>query len=166
MDESALESIDRQHPYSKLHLSEILWVLSRSFFNKDYTVPGWSGWISKMVVENTNFKKSQISYLTPILFPITEYSTVQECLAISMQAAKKLNQTYKFVIMDLAAAKIALEIKVCDAERFSPVIIHIRFQIYIPVYAVCTTICNHSNAHKYSFVSIVFAAFNMRPQSK
>ena len=24
MDESALESIDRQHPYSKLHISEIL----------------------------------------------------------------------------------------------------------------------------------------------
>ena len=32
MHESALESIDRQHPYSKLHLSEILWFLSRSFF--------------------------------------------------------------------------------------------------------------------------------------
>ena len=37
IDESALESIDRQHPHSKLHLSEILWILSRSFFNKDYT---------------------------------------------------------------------------------------------------------------------------------
>ena len=79
MDESALESIDRQHPYSKLHLSEIPWVLSRSFFNKDYTVPDWSGWISKMAVEKTNFKKSQIGYLAPILFQITEYSTVQEC---------------------------------------------------------------------------------------
>ena len=40
------------------------------------------------------------------------------------------------------------------------------FKIYIPVYAVCTTICNHSNAHKYSFVSIVFAAFDMWPQCK
>ena len=57
MDESALESIDRQHQYSKLHLSEILWVLSRNFFNKDYTVSDWSGWISKMAVEKTNFKK-------------------------------------------------------------------------------------------------------------
>ena len=119
-----------------------------------------------MAVEKTNFKKSQIGYLAPILFPITEFSTVQECLAISMQAAKKLNQTYTFVTMDLAAAKIAIDIKCVDAERFSPVIIHIRLQIYIPVYAVCTTICNHSNAHKYSFVSIVFAAFDMWPQSK
>ena len=83
-----------------------------------------------------------------------------------MQAAKKLNQTYTFVTMDLAAAKIAFDIRFDDAERFSPVIIYIRFQIYIPVYAVCTTICNHSNAHKYPFVSIVFAAFDLWPQSK
>ena len=57
-----------------------------------------------------------------------------------MQAAKKLNKTYTFVTMDLAAAKIAVDIKFDDAERFSPVIIHIWFQIYIPVYAVYTTI--------------------------
>ena len=114
----------------------------------------------------TNFKKSEIVYLASILFPITEFSTVQECLAISMQAAKKLNQTYTFVTMDLAACTIAFEINFDDAERFSQVIIHIRFQIYIPLYAVCTTICNHSNAHKYPFVTIVFAAFDLRPQSK
>ena len=35
-----------------------------------------------------------------------------------MQAAKKLNQTYTFVTMDLAAAKIAFDIKFDDAERF------------------------------------------------
>ena len=110
MNESALESIDRQHQYSKLHLSEILWVLSRCFFNKDYTVPNWSGWISKMAVEKTFFKKSQIGHLAPILFPFTQYSTVQDCFAISMLAAKKLNQTYTFVTMDLAAAKIAFDI--------------------------------------------------------
>ena len=91
---------------------------------------------------------------------------MQECLAIFMQAAKKLNQTYTFVSMDLAAAEIAFDIKFDDAERFSPVIIHIRFQIYIPVYAVCITICNHSNAHKYPFVSIVYATFDLWSQSK
>ena len=67
---------------------------------------------------------------------------MQECIAISMQAANKLNQTYTFVTMDLAAAKIAFDIKFDDSERFSPVIIHFRLQIYIPVYALCTTICN------------------------
>ena len=71
-----------------------------------------------MVVEKTNFKKSQIGYRAPILFPITEYSTVQECLAISMLAAKKLNQTYTFMTMNLAAAKIAFDTKFGDAERF------------------------------------------------
>ena len=150
LDESALESIDRQHPYSKLHLSEILWGLLRSFFNKDYTAPNWSGWISKMAVEKTNFKKSQIGFLAPILFPITEFSTVRECLAIFMQASKKLNQTYTFVTMDLAAAKIAFDIKFDDAERFSPVIIHILFQIYIPVYVYaqqCAIIPMHTYTH-------------------
>ena len=98
-----------------------------------------------MEVEKTSFKKSQIGYLAQILLPLTEYSTVQECFAISILAAKKLNQTYRFVTMDLAAAKIAFDIKFSDFEIFSPVIIHIRFQIYMPVYAVCTTICNHPN---------------------
>ena len=69
-----------------------------------------------------------------------------------MQAAKKLNQTYTFVTMDLAAAKIAFDIKFDYAEIFSPVIIHILFQVYIPVYAVCLTFCNHSNAHKYTLL--------------
>ena len=59
-----------------------------------------------------------IGYLAPILFPITEYSTVQDCLAISMLAAKKLNQTCTFVTLDLAVAKIAFDTKFGDAERF------------------------------------------------
>ena len=150
MDESALEIIDRQHPYSKLHLSEILWVLSTSFFNKDYTVSDWSEWISKMAVEKTNVKKSPIGYLAPILFPITEFSTVQECLAISMEAAKKLNQTYTFVTMDLAAVKIAFDINFGDAERFSPVIIHIRFS------NLYTGICGmHNNLQSFQCTRIL-----------
>ena len=83
-----------------------------------------------------------------------------------MFATKKLNQTYTFVTMDLAAAKIAFKVEFGDVEIFSPVIIHIGFHIYIPVYAVCTTIFNHSNGRIYSFVSVVFAAFDMWPQSK
>ena len=43
---------------------------------------------------------------------------MQECLAISMLAAKKLNQTWTFVTMDLAAANIAFDTKFGDAERF------------------------------------------------
>ena len=119
-----------------------------------------------MKVETTSFKKSQIVYLTQISFPLTEYSTVKECFAISMLATKKLNQTYTFVTTDLSAAKIAFDIKFGDVEIFSPVIIHSRFKIYIPVYAVCTTICHHSNGHKYSFVSIVSAAFDIWSQNK
>ena len=61
----------------------------------------------------------EIGYLAPILFPITEYSTVQECLAISMLSAKKLIQTYTFVTMDLAAAKIAFDSKFGDVRDFT-----------------------------------------------
>ena len=59
------------------------------------------------------------------MFPITEYSTVQECLTISMTATAKLNQRYTFVTMDLAVAKIAYDIQWSSGDKFSNVVIHL-----------------------------------------
>ena len=66
---------------------------------------------------------SVIGYLVPILHPITE--TVQQCLLTSMQVTSTLQQTYTFVTMDLAAAKIAYDIIWGNPDKFSKVVIHL-----------------------------------------
>ena len=75
--------------------------------------------------DNADLHKSVIGYMAPILFSITEYSTVQQCLITSMEASAKLNQKYTFVTMDLAAAKIAFDIKWSSPQRFQNVFIHL-----------------------------------------
>jgi len=59
------------------------------------------------------------------MHPITEYPTVQQCLLTSMKVSHKLQQTYTFVMMDLAAAKIAYDIKWHNPQMFKNVIIHL-----------------------------------------
>ena len=63
--------------------------------------------------------------MPPILHPITERSTIQECLRQSAEVSQQLQQPYTFVTMDLAAAKIAYELLWNSAERFSSVIIQL-----------------------------------------
>ena len=109
---------------TKLTESECLWIICRAFCNAMHTVPDWSGWISKTVGEY-EFCKSEIGYMEPIFHPITDYSTVLECIVRSVMVSQELNQAYTFVTMDLAAAKIAYDIQWENAERFSKVVINL-----------------------------------------
>ena len=110
---------------STLTIFEAIWLISRARFNKLSTVPDWSGWISKTSLQQHPLKKSEIGYLEPILHPITEYSTVKECIEIAMKATAKLGQRYTFVTMDLAAAKIAYDIVWNEPVKYATVIIHL-----------------------------------------
>jgi len=69
--------------------------------------------------------QSKIGYMAPILYPITDPATVQQCIKTSMEVSRKLNQEYTFITMDLAAAKIAYNIVWDDHERYSKVIMHL-----------------------------------------
>ena len=105
--------------------TETIWIMSRALCNKFFTVPNWSGWVSKTSKGKYHITKSEIGYLPPILYPITDYSTVQECLMISMEATKKLDQEFTFVTMDLAAAKIAYDIVWGNPDKFKTVVVNL-----------------------------------------
>ena len=63
--------------------------------------------------------------MQPLLFLITKYDTVQQCIVTSIEASRKLNQQFTFITMDLAAAKIALDVKWNDLEKYENVVIHL-----------------------------------------
>jgi hypothetical protein len=63
--------------------------------------------------------------MAPILHPITDRATVQQCLELSLQISNQLNQEYTLVTMDLAAAKLAYDIIWDGRERFSKVILNL-----------------------------------------
>jgi len=66
-----------------------------------------------------------VGFTKPVFYPATEYSTVQQCLLISVDAMKKLHQEYTFVMFDLAMAKIAYNIIWNSPETFSGVIVNL-----------------------------------------
>ena len=105
--------------------SEQSWTVCRSRFNAKCTVPEWTGWISATSKLPTPVQQSVVGYLPPVLFPITEYSTVHQCILVAVEAANKLKQKYSFITMDLAAAKIALDIIWHAPNKFQNVIIHL-----------------------------------------
>jgi len=107
--------MDKQHlvPICKVAVS-----------NDWLTLTSWSGWVSVTNQPYEVTQKSVIGYMAPILFPITDYATVQECLTTSIEACSKLQQKYALITMDLAAAKIALDIKWSEPETFCDVIIN------------------------------------------
>jgi len=73
-------------------------------------------------------KQSRIGYMKPILHPITDYATVQECLMTSMEATQKVQQQVTFVTFDYAdyaAARIAFDIVWDKSAVFSNVVVHL-----------------------------------------
>jgi len=106
----------------------VVWSVCRAQLNTDCTVPKWSGWLSLTApTAAAPVERSVVAFMSPILHPITERSTVQECLRQSVEVSKRLQQPYTFVTMDLAAAKIAYDLQWSSAERFSSVIIHLPY---------------------------------------
>src|SRR6218665_3248178 len=85
-------------------------------------IPDWRGWVLKTARDVHEVSKSEVDYMAPILHPIADYATVQQCLVTSMAATAKMNQ--EFVTMDLAAAKIDYGIQ-WNAVKFSKLIIHL-----------------------------------------
>jgi len=89
---------------------QLLWAVCRGLFNSACTVPDWNGWISKTTGDTGEIEQSRIEYTKPILHPITDYATVQECHMTSMEVTQKFNQQFTFVTFDYAAARIAFDI--------------------------------------------------------
>lgn len=70
-------------------------------------------------------QQSVVGYMQPIPHPITDSATVQHCIKISMDASQKLQQRYTFITMDLAAAKLAYDIKWHSPLQYADVYINL-----------------------------------------
>ena len=101
----------------------LLWAICRGLFNSTCSVPDWNGWIS-MTTSADDTKQSTVGYMKPIMHPITDSATVQQCLQTSMQVTEKLGQSFTFVTFDYAAARIAYNIIWDRPSRYSNVVIH------------------------------------------
>ena len=91
------------------------------------TVPGWKGWLSctgKRGVEAPTI----LEYIPPIPAPITENSTVQECLVQAMAMSTALGQSWTIITFDMAAAKKAYQIIWQYPVKFEKVFI--RFGVF------------------------------------
>jgi hypothetical protein len=93
--------------------------------NAQLTVPTWSGWISRTTATGDSVQLSNIGYMQPILHPITNYQTVQECIIRSVEVTRKLNQQFTFVTFDYAAAKIAFDIVWDKPAVYKNVVVHL-----------------------------------------
>ena len=69
-------------------------------------VPAWSGFIS--MTGKVPESLTTISYYPVVPFPITLYSTIQECLRISEVATTEVGQKYVITTFDLGACMLAL----------------------------------------------------------
>ena len=120
-------AVEEQSPVNVVAQShrQLLWALCRGLFNTACTVTDWNGWISKTTGDTGEIKQSRIGYMKPILHPITDYATVQECLVISMEATQKVQQQVTFVTFDYAAARIAFDIMWDKPAVFSNVVVHL-----------------------------------------
>ena len=71
-------------------------------------VPGWGGFISETGVPPTNL--TTIDYYPVINHPITDNSTVQECLRMSKQSSDEVGQRYAITTFDLGVCMKAYPI--------------------------------------------------------
>ena len=78
-----------------------VWVLARQMSSvTSQEVPGWNGFISETGVRPA--KLTSIDYYPVINKPITEYTTIKECLRVSEQATREVGcQEYVITTFDL-----------------------------------------------------------------
>ena len=110
---------------TKCSLTYLTWMVCRGLLNANCTMPEWIGWISTTTAADGVLMKSNIGYLTPILHPITDISTVQHCLCLSLDISKTLGQDFTCITFDLAAAKLAYSLKWSYPDKYSAVFIHL-----------------------------------------
>lgn len=84
-------------------------------------VPGWSGFVSLLGRVPENLTK--VDYYPVIGHPITEYSTVQECLRYAENATKEVGQKYTITTYDLGVIMKAFPLVWNKPEQYKDHII-------------------------------------------
>lgn len=74
-----------------IHKNELVWMIFRGLYNGNATVPVCAGWVSRTAATSTNCM-SNIGYMTQIFNQAYDYSTVQQCPMISMEATLDISR--------------------------------------------------------------------------
>jgi len=71
--------------------------------------------------------------MAPILHPITDFVTMNQCLDTSMAVSSKVEQEYTMVTMDLAAAKTAYDLIWAEEDKYQKVLLNLG-----PFHVMCS----------------------------
>lgn len=94
---------------SKSEIVNLSWCVFRMLSSTTgQCVPGWGGFISETGIQPTNL--TTIDYYPVINHPITENSTVQECLRMSKKCSEEVGQRYTITTFDLGVCMRAYPI--------------------------------------------------------
>ena len=103
----------------------LLWKLMRRISSAtSQTISSFVGWVI-LTLGKIDSKKTVITFLPPIRQPITEYSTVLECIKQSQELAMASNLTYAHITVDAGAAMKFYYIVWNNPVEFKNVIIHL-----------------------------------------
>lgn len=86
--------------------------------------PRFVGWIVKKI-QKAHSEATMMTYLPPILTPITEYPTIIEMFYVSRQLAKQSNMTYTHITLDVGAAIKAFHVIWNNPVAWSDIVIHL-----------------------------------------
>lgn len=99
-------------------------LLRRAYSATSQSISRFVGWIS-LIFGRINSKRTRITFLPPIRNPITEYSTVLECIVQSQNLAKASNMIYTHITVDAGAAAKFYHILWNNPKEFDKVLIHL-----------------------------------------
>ena len=123
LDESKILRSKRPPP-DKTKNDHFKWKIVRLQNTSSQTVPRFGGYICRLY-GNQNEPMTEITFLPPIMRPITDYGSVLECIFQSQISARKANMKYCHITVDCGAAQKFYQIIFNRPEQFKDVIIHL-----------------------------------------
>ena len=117
----------KEVPYENTYASALplIWKTPRQLCRSNQTVSyRYFGWISS-TFKTLDSPRTVITFLPPIRNPITQYSTVIECIYQSQKHAKSCNMKYVHVTADQGAACKFFQVVWNNPQEFKNVIIHL-----------------------------------------
>ena len=95
---------------------DIAWLVLRSVKSDNQTIPGWAGFVSQTGEKPDRL--TLIDYYPVIYHPITEYSTVKECLHFAERATHEVGQKFVYSTFDLGVCMKAFPLIWNNPQRF------------------------------------------------
>ena len=115
-----------RHRFSCSEKMLFLWKLLRlAHSTGNQSISRFFGWVL-LICSTEDGTPTILTFLPPSLQPITDYSTIAECINQSQKLAKSANMTYAHIAIDGGAASKFYTVIRNSREEFKNVIIHLE----------------------------------------